>query len=295
MDLPQWGPDVERTFRGPAESDDDGDSKRTVEMTLRFPVWCTVTVYRLVGGERRAFTAQLFWEESYGTAGFRSEVPNERWSKAPHQMLHKSTKAAVLRTAFPEEGLGYAAEEMEDRQIETGGVTIEGNIDHGDPGLTTRDREKKQAPPPNPPGEATAGLALLEEPNTGVWLQNLETLLKAAATEAEVNAISEHRSVRTALEKAPSLIRRQISDLVHAAREKVIPPAEGDDGWDTTPGDDPVAELIAEVEAMGDETLAGLASNAAWRARTRDLFPLDADRLEDAIATRKAALKGATK
>jgi phage recombination protein Bet len=623
MDLPQWGPEVERIFRGTIENDDG--SARKVEATLKCPHWCAVTVYRLVGGERRAFTAQLFWEESYGTAGFRSEVPNERWSKAPHQMLHKCyshdtevltdrgfylfadvppdarimqvtpngltpvtaqpfrqeytgpmirargtglnfcvtpdhgmvladgkridagemfkqtrvrpkfwiplhgprstnldysitddairlsawylcdgtdrpydgfvvsvsrqrkidalneiavtarvsirhcagdvsvlgdqeiitrsdktnftyrlsdcgglvhsgklidqetllrlshrqtrlfietmldgdgsrthngtklfhashdhvlrafelacvlagwsvsqrtphraptgqigyvvtvgrrptgrvrllspsapqayradedegwfagiemvanasgevwcvsvpsgaiivrregqsmvcgncTKAAVLRTAFPEEGLGYAAEEMEDRPIDTGGITIEGTTDHGDPGLTDRDRETKQAPPSSPPDDATAGLALLEERTDGVWLKNLETLLKGAATEAQVAEIAEHPRVRSALEKAPSLIRRQISDMVHAAREKTAPDQgdpPDDGGWP-----EQVTELIAEVEAMDEAALDTLANSAAWRAKTRDLFPPDDDLLREAIAARKAALKG---
>ena len=36
-------------------------------------------------------------------------------------MLHKCVKAAVLRAAFPEEGLDYAAEEMDGHETEGGG------------------------------------------------------------------------------------------------------------------------------------------------------------------------------
>ena len=60
-----------------------------------------------------------------------------------------------------------------------------------------------------------------------------------------------------------------------------------DSDWDATPGEDPIAELIAEVEAMDAAALDGLASNAAWRAKTRDLFPPDPERLDDAIAARR--------
>ena len=157
MDRPVWGPMVKRTFRGEFENDDG--TKRQADVTLEFPEWCAVTVYRLVGGAPRAFTEQLFWEESYGRAGFRSEVPNQRWQTARRQMLHKCTKAAVIRAAFPEEGFGFVAEEMEDREIDTGGVTIEGKIDHGDPGMTDRDRQADQVYQPKPPADATAGLA----------------------------------------------------------------------------------------------------------------------------------------
>jgi phage recombination protein Bet len=124
MDMPVWGPDVERTFRGQFENDDG--STRNVEMTLTYPTWCAVTVYRDVGGVQRAFTEQLFWDECYGRASFRSEVPNQRWQQAPRQMIHKCTKAAVLRAAFPEDVSDYTDDEMDGREVDAGGITIDG-------------------------------------------------------------------------------------------------------------------------------------------------------------------------
>jgi hypothetical protein len=55
-----------------------------------------------------------------------------------------------------------------------------------------------------------------------------------------------------------------------------------------------MAELIAEVEAMDLVALNGLKTSAAWRKRVRDAteIPPDEDRLNDAIAARKAALQG---
>jgi phage recombination protein Bet len=144
MDLPVWGPEIEKTFRGQFENDDG--SARTVEVTLTFPVWCAVTVWRIVRGQRQAFTEQLYWIESYGRAGFRSEVPNTRWTQAPRQMLHKCVKAAVLRAAFPEDVTGYAAEEMEDREVEEGGITIDGKAEQQPP-ETARDRQAREAFP----------------------------------------------------------------------------------------------------------------------------------------------------
>jgi phage recombination protein Bet len=305
MDMPKWSDDlgpaglVERTFRGTIDNDDGSTTK--IEKTLRFPLWCAVTVYRLVGGEKRAFTEQLFWEECYATAGFKSEVPNERWAKAPRQMLHKCVKAAVLRAAFPEEGLGYTAEEMEDRPTDTGGVTIEGKIDHGDPGLTDRDRQADQVypPPPKPPADATAGLAALEDQNASRWIKSVQTLLATVATEAEVIAINNHPRVRTALEKAPQLVRENIRDWINEARIRTVvveePPIEEKD-WTIPSGDDwpddPIRELLAEIEAMDADGLDVLSVSASWKVKTRDLFPLDLDRVNEAIADRRRLLKG---
>jgi phage recombination protein Bet len=123
MDAPVWGRDVERTFRGQFENDDG--SVRDIEVTLTYPLSCKVTVYRLVGGTPRAFTEELFWDECYGRAGFRSEVPNARWQQARRQMIHKCTKSAVLRAAFPEDITEYSAEEMDGHEIDAGGITID--------------------------------------------------------------------------------------------------------------------------------------------------------------------------
>lgn len=124
---PKWGEEVEKTFRGQYE--EDNGTVKQVAVTLAFPVSCGLIAYKLVGGSPRAFYAEAWWMECYGRSGFRSEVPNARWQQAPRQMLHKVTKAAVLRMTFPEDvGGQYAAEEMEGRDIEHGGLTIDGTV-----------------------------------------------------------------------------------------------------------------------------------------------------------------------
>jgi phage recombination protein Bet len=127
MDAPVWGRDVERTFRGSFEKDDG--TTQNVEVTMTYPLSCTLTVYRMVGDQRRAFTEQLFWDECYGRAGFRSEVPNARWQQSPRQMIHKCTKAAVLRAAFPEDITDYTDAEMEGREIDAGGIVLDGKVE----------------------------------------------------------------------------------------------------------------------------------------------------------------------
>jgi phage recombination protein Bet len=284
LDAPVWGPVIERTFRGSFEND-DGSTQNT-EVTMRFPSWCMLTVWRQrPGGERRGFTEQLFWEESYARVGFRSEVPNQRWQQNPRQMLHKCTKAAVLRAAFPEEGLDYAAEEMEGRETE-GGITIDGAA------------QRVEQPADRPTGETArqaattyqaASLARLEtEPNGTKWLAHLFQLLRTAQDVGLVHEIAQHRRVREQLTKAPTLIRAQISDALREAHERLAPTGEDTD-WTGT--EDPLSERLAEVAEMDLITIAGLPSNAQWRAKVRDMFPPDEDRLNEAIAARKAVLE----
>jgi hypothetical protein len=133
----------------------------------------------------------------------------------------------------------------------------------------------------------------LEELNGTRWLANLTKLLNGAASLDALVEIGGHRAVRRAKQQAPLLIRQQIDDLFREAHERLAPkPADAapdDQTWD-----DPVAELIAEVDAMDLDGLDLLRDSASWKVKTRDLFPPDLDRVNEAIALRKAALKGGT-
>jgi hypothetical protein len=135
----------------------------------------------------------------------------------------------------------------------------------------------------------------LEETNGTKWLRNLTDLLKAAPSLDALVTIGGHRSVGKAKKEAPLLIRKQIDDLFREAHERLapVPPdtAVSGDAADQT-WDDPVAELIAEVEAMNADGLDVLPGSASWKVKTRDLFPPDLDRVNEAIATRRAVLKG---
>lgn len=69
----------------------------------------TVTIYRLVGGTRCAFTASARWDEFYpgGNQAFM-------WNKMPHVMLGKCAEAQALRKGFPAELSSlYSNEEMD--------------------------------------------------------------------------------------------------------------------------------------------------------------------------------------
>ncbi|WKJ90171.1 phage recombination protein Bet [Methylomonas montana] len=127
MDRPVWGPDVTKTFTGRYK--DDNEQWQESSVTLTFPEWVAVTVYRIVGGKRCAFTEEVYWLEAYSTAGGKnSQVPTAMWIKRPKGQLSKCGKAASLRTAFPEE-CGYAAEEMDGKTLDdiADGSVIDGS------------------------------------------------------------------------------------------------------------------------------------------------------------------------
>ena len=75
----------------------------------KFPHSATVTVYRIVQGQRCPFTATARWAEY---------VPNDNqafmWKKMPYTMLGKCAEALALRKAFPQQLSGlYSSEEMD--------------------------------------------------------------------------------------------------------------------------------------------------------------------------------------
>lgn len=111
MDEPSWGPLKTRAFVGKLK-DNVGDTT----MSITYPEWCAVTVYRIIGGQRCAFTEPVYWLETYGRIG-KTELPNDQWAKRPMGMLIKVAKAFSIRAAFPEES-SYTAEEMQGRPLE---------------------------------------------------------------------------------------------------------------------------------------------------------------------------------
>lgn len=121
MDEPKWGKEITKTFKGVKPK-----SVGETEVMLTFPEWCAVTVYRIVDGQRCAFTEPVYWLEAYARIG-KTELPNDQWAKRTRGMIIKVSKAFSLRAAFPEEG-EHTAEEMEGRVIEevdAGGMVID--------------------------------------------------------------------------------------------------------------------------------------------------------------------------
>ena len=72
-------------------------------------VKATTTIYKMVEGEPRSFTASARWSEYYPAGGY-----TVMWDTMPHVMLGKCSEALVYRKAFPAPLSGlYGQEEME--------------------------------------------------------------------------------------------------------------------------------------------------------------------------------------
>ena len=79
-----------------------------------YPTTATVTVYKIVAGQRAPFTSTARWDEYYPGDGKRGFM----WRKMPYLMLGKCAEALSLRKAFPAELSGlYTREEMEQAEV----------------------------------------------------------------------------------------------------------------------------------------------------------------------------------
>lgn len=123
-DATEFGPMVEKTFEGVKEKwEGDKGSRRkvgteTISVTLKFPEWARVTVYRLVGGQKCAFHGpRVKFEETFSPIGFGTHYPNDMWCKRPEGQLEKCAEASALRKAFPEENFLPTADEMEGKEV----------------------------------------------------------------------------------------------------------------------------------------------------------------------------------
>lgn len=118
-DRMEFGPMIEQEFTGQV---DEWNNKQkttvTKTVTVKFPEFAQITVYRMVQGARVAFCPPpVYWMETYGMQG-KTEIPNSMWTRRARGQLAKCCEAAALRFTFPEElGNDYAAEEMEGQQF----------------------------------------------------------------------------------------------------------------------------------------------------------------------------------
>ncbi len=95
-DACQFGETKTLSFKGETK-------KGKVEVTVNFPEWAQLTVYRLIDGQRVPIPGpRVYWLETYSRLG-RTDVPNDMWQRRPVGQLEKCAEAAALRRAFPEE------------------------------------------------------------------------------------------------------------------------------------------------------------------------------------------------
>ena len=231
MDEPQWGPEREYTFAGPGDQDQDGSPIPSTNITVRAHEWCSVTVYRVVNGEKVAFSEPVYWTEAYARAGRNTEMPNDMWRKRPKGQHIKCAKAASLRAAFPEDlGSTYAAEEMEDKEITATGPVIEARAESH---IHQEDEQEWSE------FLVRAERDLLAEPNGTKWLRLLGRLTETCPDVSDLKILRSLDSVHVAHDRAPAMIKEQIAALFATAQKRLADAsvAETKAEDDTSPGD----------------------------------------------------------
>ncbi len=173
---------------------------------IQFPQWCKVTVWKVTAAGRVAYSAKVFWLESYSVAGRESDAPNAMWKKRPFGQLEKCAEAAALRKAFPEIGSQPTADEMAGKEdlVESLGVNPAPAL----PAHTRRTEAlKAQMRAVTPETALVAGhtdyavMAAAEviNPDTGEIIDPIAALLKALDECPTVEALQAHRPAVAAL------------------------------------------------------------------------------------------------
>jgi len=248
MDEPKWGETVTRTFKGTMR---DGSPR---EITLEFPLWCSVTVWRMIHGQKAAFSEPVYWEEAYARMGSRSELPNDMWAKRARGQLHKCAKAASLRAAFPEEaGNDYVAEEMEGKEIAAGGIVIEGSAEKSEP-ISPVDRVLPTAPVvPETSRQRTDSPD--KKQTVAQFLDELELEMAHAVTEGgeAVDAILARPRVQEAQDRLTNGAKDRLDHILGEAirRTAAAETTAPNDGLYANPADDPFYEPLSVPGAAG--------------------------------------------
>jgi len=151
------------------------------------PEWCEITVYRWNerAGMKVEFPARVYFREA---CALKDGKANDRWGKAPIQMITKCAEAAALREAFPDELGGTTTD---DEMI---GKTI-GDANLPDPPEKTPEQQVFESEHlPLLRDAAMDGLASLtaafnampkSQMKTALWLEHGESL-KSGASNATV-------------------------------------------------------------------------------------------------------------
>jgi phage recombination protein Bet len=282
----------------------------------RYPEWCKITVYRIVQGEARAFTAREYWLENYATAGRDTEAPNATWHKRAYGQLAKCTEAQALRKAFPEFSGGQPTVEEMEGKTEWDGPTIDSRPES--PRAETRvtypdypspSRTSTSAPPasasPAPPAPPTA--TPKRRQSVSEWLDNFELNLAAAQTRQDVDLILESEEVVKAAGAFTGTAKERFDEATAAALQRTEPSTES-----TPPDSEPpidfgeamsvefdadedkdVQVFLANLKHLSKTEAEALDSNAAHRAWLKKLSEKNYKTVCDAITDKVIARMGA--
>lgn len=165
------------------------------------PNKATVTVWRLIAGQRVPFSASARWSE-YAQRDFKTGEPTKFWKSMPYLMLGKVAEALALRKAFPNDMSGlYTREEMD-------------QADNGAPEITADDGEQKK-------------------PSKGSNVERMKQALGAPSRAAELmRLIGEHRipdevvrkwTAKAKVNSVTEMSAEQVERCIKWVNEKMAP------------------------------------------------------------------------
>lgn len=211
-----------------------------VESGAKWPTSATVTVYRIVGGQRVPFTATARWDEFAQRT--KDGTPTEMWARMPHHMLAKCAEALALRKAFP---------------VELGGTYIPEELG------------ADQAPPtpPAPPAPTT-----LSEENVARFFESCARRgLDPAAVvrEATGGRTDDPAQVLTSEAPALSAAYKRLAAEAQAAQQEVV--AEVVEAQEQPQAPEPEPEKAAEPEPEPEEKVPSAAATRRMFAAMREV------------------------
>lgn len=178
------------------------------------PRKATVTVWKIVAGQRVPFTASARWDEYVQLT--REGNPNSMWRKMPYGQLSKCAEALALRKAFPERLSGLLTDvEMEqaDSESERAGPQPAGRPAHFsleskpfEPTSQTPEQASQQPADEKPIEAEIIHEIKIAEPigkwTSGKWKESLGPLTGKAMTDARASAFENYRENPVAAQQA---------------------------------------------------------------------------------------------
>ena len=168
------------------------------------------------------------------------------------------------------------------------------------------DGQTRRPPPPRPTREPQQAAPQQQQPTTREWFDRFEQECGAAQSRDQAQLILNRfpggqppewmANMPNALQRFAKVREDMIARLwgEPAAPDATAPDLGAPDttnNGETLQWPDEAAELIAQVVEMDLPTIETLQQNKAWLAKTRELFPPDQDRVNEAITERKAYLR----
>jgi phage recombination protein Bet len=158
-----------------------------------FPEVASVTVYKMIDGQRCAFSASARWTEYVQKK--RDGAPTSMWVKMPFLMLGKCAEALALRKAFPAELSGvYTHEEMMQADSEPRSSVME-NKREAQAKLADLKRDMASAEPPvaeatEAGGQGTASSQPPADPSEDVMVRAAKARRDLATLDVNVKAVN---------------------------------------------------------------------------------------------------------